>query len=93
MNYTVIRTRKELAAGGSHQHIEGVCTTANIHYTRKEVVDSIRAGNVWVTSAGGKTALIKPLNYCPAGGCFASPYITTTPDHSVENNLEELPTC
>jgi hypothetical protein len=93
MNYTVTRTRKEPAAGGSHDHIKGVCTTANVHYTRKEVVDSISAGNSWVTSAGGKTAVIKPVSYCPAFGCLASPYITTAPDHSTENNLEELPAC
>jgi hypothetical protein len=93
MQYTVTKTRKELSADGSHRHIEGVCTTTGVHYTRREVVASINAGNVWMTSAGGSTAVIKPISYCPASGCFATPYITTAPDHTTTNNLENLPPC
>jgi Protein of unknown function (DUF3892) len=90
---TVTRTRKETSQDGTHRHIEGVCTTENLHYTRKEVVDSIAAGNRWVTSAGGSTAVIKPMSYCPAANCYAAPYITTHPDHTTANNLENLPAC
>lgn len=93
MQYTVTNTRKEQAEDGSHRHIEGVCTVSGTHYTRKEVVASIEGGNVWKTSAGGKTATIKPMKYCPAAACLASPYITTAPDHTTENNLENLPAC
>lgn len=50
MQFTVTRVRRESSADGSHKHLEGVCTTSNSHYTRKEVVDSIKAGNTWVTS-------------------------------------------
>lgn len=93
MQYTVTRTRKESSADGSHRHIEGVCTNAGVHHTRREVVASINAGNLWVTSAGGTSAVIKPVAYCPAPACHASPYITTAPDHTTTNNLENLPPC
>src|SRR5947208_3071257 len=62
--YTVTRVRKEQSADGTHEHIEGVCTTADVHYTRKEVVDSINAGNTWKTSADGYEAVIEPIAYC-----------------------------
>lgn len=91
--YTVTRVRKVQAANGSHRHIEGVCTTENLHYTRRQVVDSISAGNTRITIAGGKIARTKPMDHCPARACTATPYITTAPDHTTENNLENLPAC
>jgi hypothetical protein len=90
---TVTKVRKETSTDGSHQHIEGVCTTSGTHYTRREVVDGINRGEDWHTSAGGHTAKIKPLTYCPAAACYATPYITTSPDHTTQNNLENLPQC
>ena len=90
---TVTKVRKEWSQDGTHRHIEGVCTTAGSHYTRKEVVDGINRGEDWHTSAGGATAKIKPMRYCPAGTCLASPYITTAPDHTRQNNLDNLPEC
>ncbi len=90
---TVAKVRKEWSSDGTHRHIEGVCTTTGTHYTRKEVVDGINRGEDWHTSAGGTTAKIKPMRYCPAAACLASPYITTAPDHTTENNLENLPEC
>jgi hypothetical protein len=90
---TVTKVRKELSADGSHQHIEGVCTTSATHYTRKEVVDGISQGQDWHTLADGETAKIKPMSYCPALACLATPYITTAPDHTTKNNLENLPEC
>ena len=57
--YTVTKVRKELSADGKHKHIEGVCTSDGADYTRKEVVDSIDAGNTWKTSADGYEATIK----------------------------------
>ncbi|HTE83895.1 MAG TPA: DUF3892 domain-containing protein [Dehalococcoidia bacterium] len=93
MRYTVTHTRKELSADQTHRHIEGVCTSSGLHYTRRQVVDSINLGNTWITDAAGRTAVIKPMAYCPAAGCLATPYITTAPDHSTANNLENLPPC
>lgn len=90
---TVTKVRKETSSDGTHRHIAGVCTEGGTYYTRKEVVDGIDAGQVWVTSAGGKTARIKKLTYCPAPACYATPYITTAPDHTTQNNLENLPAC
>ena len=90
---TVTKVRKELSSDGSHLHLEGVCTVDGVHYTRAEVVASIVAGSTWVTSASGTTAHIKPMARCPAIGCLATPYITTAPDHTTVNNLENLPRC
>lgn len=92
-NYIVTRVRKELSADSSHTHIEGVCTTAGVHYTRKEVVDSINAGNTWTTSADGYTATIKVMTYCPARACLATPYIKTNPDSTKKDNLDNLDPC
>jgi Protein of unknown function (DUF3892) len=91
--YTVKRVRKERSADGSHQHIAGVCTTDNRHYTRLAVVDSINAGNTWETSAGGFTATILTIRYCPRSGCLASPYLKTNPNSNELDNLENLPKC
>jgi hypothetical protein len=90
---TVTQVRKEPASDGIHQHIKGVCTTTNDYYTRKQVVDSINAGEVWETSGGGSRARIKVIPYCPYGTCLTSPYITTAPDHTTSNNLDNLPPC
>jgi len=92
--YTVIRVRKESSSQGSqHEHIEGVCTTADLHYTRREVVDSINGGNTWRTAADGQYADIRPIRYCRYSGCMATPYITTGADETAKNNLENLPRC
>jgi hypothetical protein len=90
MNFIVNRVRKETSSDGTHRHLEGVCTTANLHYTRKAVVDSIKAGDHWTTVGGG---VIRPINKCPVARCMATPYITTRPDESLDNNLENLPLC
>jgi hypothetical protein len=94
VKYVVTRVRKEWSdQGGRHEHIEGVCTGSTNHYTRLEVVSSIRAGNTWVTSASGREAAIRPMSYCPSNRCLASPYITTRADSSKDDNLENLPRC
>jgi hypothetical protein len=92
-SYTVTGVRKESSADGTHRHIEGVCTNAGTHYTRKQVVDSINAGNTWKTSAGGYSETIQTMTYCPKAGCMATPYIKTKPDSTKVDNLENLPAC
>jgi hypothetical protein len=89
--YTVVKVRKETSADGRHRHLEGVITTAGLHYTRREVVDSINAGNTWQTSTDGYSAKIHTLAFCPRASCLASPYIATDPDSTTLNNLENLP--
>lgn len=91
--YVVTKVRKELSADRTHRHIEGVCTNAGPHYTRKEVVDSIDAGNNWKTSADGYEATITKMTYCPKANCYASPYIKTRPDSTKKDNLENLDEC
>jgi len=91
--YTVTKVRKELSADGTHRHIEGVCTSSGTHYTRQEVVDSIKAGNTWKTSADGYEATIATMTYCPKTNCLAKPYIKTNPDSTKKDNLENLDSC
>lgn len=89
--YTVTKVRKELSDDGTHQHIEGVCTSDGTHYTRREVVDSINAGNTWKTQADGYEETIKVISSCPK--CSATPYIKTNPDSTKKDNLENLEAC
>jgi hypothetical protein len=91
--YIVTKVRKELSSDGTHRHIEGVCTNAGVHYTRREVVNSINSGNKWKTSANGYEAVIEPIQYCPKPGCTATPYIRTNPDSTKKDNLENLDPC
>jgi hypothetical protein len=89
--YIVTKVHKETSADGSHEHIDAVRTTANILYSRKQVVDSIGAGNAWVTAADGMSATITPVLSCPH--CSLSPYLKTNPDSSKKDNLENLDRC
>jgi hypothetical protein len=89
--YTVTKVRKENSGDGTHRHIEGVITDSGIHYTRREVADSIKLGHAWKTSSGGYRATIGTLTYCLRGNCYASPYIRTNPDSTGLDNLENLP--
>lgn len=88
--YTVTGVRKERCGDGVHEHIEGVCTDAGAHFTRKQVVDSINAGNTWKTKAGGYEAVIHPTR---CRRCGADPYIETYPDSTKLDNLDNLPRC
>jgi len=90
-SYTVTKVRKEWSSNHSHRHIEGVITSAGLHYTRADVAASIRAGNTWQTSAGGYSATIQAISYCPHSTCLASPYLRTNPDSTKLDNLENLP--
>jgi hypothetical protein len=93
--YVVTKVRKEWAGSGlsRHEHIEGVCTEIGSHYTRRQVVDSINAGNTWKTRADGYEATIRPILFCPQSGCSATPYIRTNPDSTRKDNLENLNRC
>lgn len=90
--YSVNKVRKQWAADKSHQHIIGVVTVANIFYTNKEVTDSLAAGNEWFTDVSGvPRAKIHKVSYCAATSCLHAPYLTTAPDSTTANNLENLP--
>ncbi len=87
-HFIVTHVRKELSADRRHRHLSAVYAAGNWH-TLASVVASIRSGSTWVTSAAGKSASIRPLANCPQ--CTKQPYITTRPDDSVDDNLENLP--
>ena len=86
--YIVTKVRKETSVDGTHEHIEGVCTTADVRYTRKQVVDSIKGGNAWVAAADGFITTITTVMSCPR--CSISPYLKTNPDSELKDNLENL---
>jgi hypothetical protein len=90
---TVNRVAKETSADRSHRHIAGVCTTDGNRYTRAAVVRGLRRGERWVTTDGRTQAVIREIDYCPRYRCPATPYITTEPDSTTTNNLENLPEC
>jgi len=84
---------KEQASSGTHQHIAEVCV-GSTHYTRAQVVSGLDSGESWKTQGrDGTQARIKKITYCPAVGCMLTPYITTEPDHTKTNNLDNLPAC
>jgi hypothetical protein len=91
--FIVSGVRKESSADGSHMHIGWVCTEDGLRYTRQEVFDSIRDGNIWMTRSEGYVAQIEPIDKCPQPGCDATPYIRTNPDSTKQDNLEYLPIC
>jgi len=93
--YYTNAVHKVWSVNASHQHIEFVCQEGSgTHWTPGEVITSIAAGHVWRTHGkDGSSAIIKPLQYCPAPGCLTKPYITTSPDHTTANNLDNLPPC
>jgi hypothetical protein len=89
--YTVTRVRKERSEDCSHRHLEGVVTKTGRHYTRREVVDSIRAGDIWTALVAGHATTIHALAYCPRGTCLAAPYLATCSGGAELENLENLP--
>jgi len=89
----VTKVRKERSSDGSHEHIAGVCTTDAGNFTRAQVVAGVDAGQNWRTYGGGQYATIHKVQYCKAAGCYLTPYITTAPDHTTANNLDNLPPC
>lgn len=91
--YTVTGVRREHAPDGGHRHIEGVCTEGGGHYTRREVFDSISAGDRWETAVDGAAAAIMTTAFCPAPGCLITPYLRTEADLPGVAALDGLPDC
>ena len=87
------RVHKEPSADGSHEHIEGVCTVYGTYVSRVYVARRIEIGDAWYSSADGVSARIRRIPRCPHARCHATPYLTTAPDHTRANNLENLPRC
>lgn len=88
--YRVTKVSKENAKIGSHQHIVGVVTDGGQRFSNQQVIDSIKQGSDWYTSVKDvQPAKIKPTDSCP--NCSHKPYLTTAPDHTAKNNLENLP--
>lgn len=92
--YTVTHVRKESSRDGTHRHIAGVRTSGGTYYTRGQVIESLRAGDTWKTSADGYEAEIHEVDRCVhRSTCEASPYVATNPNSTKKDNLENLDEC
>jgi Protein of unknown function (DUF3892) len=92
--YIVDRVHKVWSADHSHQHIESVCLIGGGHVSRTRVVASVDAGEEWRTRGrDGSSARIRTRAFCPHPTCYERWYITTDPDHTPANNLDNLPPC
>lgn len=89
----VTRVRKVQAPDGKHEHIGGVCTADGTYFSRQQVAAAIDAGEAWWSEGAGTRARIRKAPYCPYSECLTFPYLTTAPDHTTANNLENLPGC
>lgn len=92
----VVSVHKVTTGDGTHEHIAEVRSKAGAAYSVVDVVRGLGAGESWKTegpdSADAVLARIQKLAYCPASGCSLSPYITTAPNHTKNNDLDNLPT-
>jgi hypothetical protein len=89
----VTRVRKVRAPEGQHEHLAGVCTAEGSYFSRQEVASSLDAGEEWWSEGGGTRTRIRKASFGPVQGCLTFPYLTTAPDHSPANNLENLSRC
>ncbi len=88
----VTRVRRVRASDGGHEHLAGVCTAEGVYFSRFDVADAIEAGEEWWSEGDGARVKIRRAPSCPFPGC-STPYLTTAPDHTPANNLEQLPDC
>jgi len=92
----VTKVRKESSGSGAnrHEHIVGVCLTLGDFRSNQQVWDSMDSGEQWWTRGSDQSsARIRKLTYCPHPSCVHKPYLTTAPDHTRINNLDNLPPC
>ena len=87
--FTVVQTRKELSADGTHKHITGVFLLDGTYKSRAEVVAGLYAGQDWRTLGTDRSNAKIRIDRCRT--CGLNPYITTAPDHTTANNLDNLP--
>lgn len=88
--YLITKVHKEpVHAPYTHQHIAKVELSDGTRYTRQQIIDRINAGDSFYTYYQGQTAWVY-VRSCPS--CLTRNQITTTPDGTVGNNLDNLPT-
>jgi hypothetical protein len=87
--YQIVKVRKEpLLAPQYHQHIAEVELASGQRITRADVIANINRGVEFYTFVNYTRARVY-VHYCPT--CFSRDYITTTPDGTTANNLDNLP--
>lgn len=87
-SYTINAVRKEPAAAPIvHQHIAAIRTTTGQTMSRAEVIRKISLRDTFTTVGNPRGRIyVHPCPYCHSGD-----YITTHPDHTTTNNLDNLP--
>lgn len=86
--YTINAVRKEPAAVPvAHQHIAAVRLTNGSTLTRAQVIAHINAGDTFTTVGDPQGRVY--VHACPY--CHSGDYITTHPDGTTTNNLDNLP--
>lgn len=86
---TITSVHKEPSASGSHKHIGKVKTTADLIYSRQEVINSINQGNEWYSRSPGGTQARVRVRECRYGDL--TEYIRTDADSTTTDNLDNLP--
>ena len=91
--YKATKVRKVRAKRGTHVHVEGVYTDGGGYFTRRQVVKSLNAGDVWeATSPKGRSKIVV-TPFCPSANCLVSPYLKVKPNGGDPVDLESLPEC
>jgi hypothetical protein len=86
--HQIVRVRKVSSfAGGYHEHIGAVQLSTGQVLSVNDVIAAIRNGTGFYTMAGGSQARV----YVPHCHRCRTPYITTSPDGTTANNLDNLP--
>lgn len=75
------------STGGYHEHIGAVELSTGQRLSREAVITEIRRGVVFYTMVNGQQARV----YAPNCHRCRAPYITTSPDGTTANNLDNLP--
>jgi hypothetical protein len=87
-SYTINAVRKDPAVVPvAHRHIAAVRLTSGQSLMRAQVIAYIRAGDTF-TTVGDPPGRVH-VHACPY--CHSGDYITTHPDDTITNNLDDLP--
>lgn len=65
---------------GSHNHIVGVWTSDGSYRNNRQVVESMKRGEVWHSSAGESRVRVGWIRWCPGMNCGEGPYLISTGD-------------
>ncbi|HZB98034.1 MAG TPA: hypothetical protein VE219_05495 [Candidatus Sulfotelmatobacter sp.] len=76
----VTRIRVGQSFDRSHNHIIGVYTDDGTYRTNRQVVDSLKRGEAWYSTAGDSQVRIGWIRWCPGMNCHEGPYLISRGD-------------